>query len=93
MSFVEERVLLRRTPLCEFVGRRLFGTLSNESASGLNLEALGLESTLLSDDKGLLVKPSIELMWETCIPSRLESSNLTHLDFAREKAPSQYGLV
>jgi hypothetical protein len=75
MAFVEERILLQRTTLCEFVGQRLFGKPSDAPANSLNLEAFGLESSLLGDDKGLFVKPSVQLLWDTCIPSHLESAD------------------
>lgn len=62
MSFVEEHVLLKKAPLCEFVGQRLFGKKSDVPGNGLNLEAFGLESSILGDDKGLFVKPAVQLM-------------------------------
>lgn len=85
MSFVEERVLLQRAPLSESVGQRLFGKKNNTQGNALNLEAFGLESSMLDDDKGLFVKPTIQLMWDTCIPSHLLSKDLFTLGRLAEK--------
>ena len=79
MSFVGERMLLQRVPLCQHVGQRLLGKPGTSSGTSLNLEAFGLESSLLEDDKGLFVKPVVQLMWDTCIPSHLQSRDLSSL--------------
>jgi len=80
LSFMEERVLLQRSPLCEYVGQRLLGKESASTGNSLNLEAFGLESSLLGDDKGLFVKPTVQSMWDTCIPSHLQSKDLGCLE-------------
>lgn len=85
LSFLEERVLLQRPPLCEFVGQRLFGKKSEAQGNSLNLEAFGLESSILGDEKGLFMKPTIELMWDSCIPSHLSSQGLANLGKLAEK--------
>lgn len=80
LMFVEERMLLQRVPLCEYVGQRLFGKRSTTAGTSLNLETFGLESNLLGDDTGLIVKPAIQWMWDTCIPMHLEPSELVRLE-------------
>jgi centromere/kinetochore protein ZW10 len=78
LSFVQSRVLLEREALCEMVGQRLFGK-PDALPSNLKLDALGLESSLLGGDKGLLMEALVELMSKTCIPNYLESSQLSEL--------------
>ena len=91
LEFVEERMLLRRAPLCEYVGQRLFGKQSASTGIGLNLEAFGLESNLLGDDTGLVVKHAIQRMWDTCIPTRLEPNELVRLESLADKLKAYTG--
>jgi len=52
----------------------------------LNLEAFGLQSDLISDDTGIVMKPMIPLMWDTCIPSdRWEPSQVANLSSMEEQ--------
>mmetsp|Transcript_31881 Transcript_31881/g.48899 ORF Transcript_31881/g.48899 Transcript_31881/m.48899 type:complete len:809 (+) Transcript_31881:105-2531(+) len=84
MAFVQERVLVKRSPLCGMIGKRLFGKSSKPNA--INLEAFGLRSDLISDDTGVVMKPMISLMWDTCIPSaRWEPSQVANLSGMEEQ--------
>ncbi len=78
LVFVQSRILLARQRPCELVGSKLFG---NPSAlpSPLHLNALGLESTLLGDDKGLLMEELVDLLAKTCLPDALEAPEVTTL--------------
>jgi hypothetical protein len=78
LVFVQSRVLLERPRLCELVGTKLCGK-PTALPSQLHLSALGLESTLLGDDKGLLMEELVDLMAKTCLPDVLEASQITTL--------------
>lgn len=79
LSFFEERVLLQRAPLCQYMGERLLGRNQSRSGSAIDLAAFGLESNLLGNDTGLFMKPVLRLLHETCIPSQLEADDLGRL--------------
>ena len=70
LVFVQKHVLLERQSLCRIMGQRLFGR-SGPVVHGLDLKNLGLESHLL-DESGRLMKPMIDLLWNTCIPVYIE---------------------
>lgn len=75
LCFTAEHVLLKRDTLCAMVGRRLFGK-PQAIPSALNLELFGIESRRLGDDHGILMEPLLACLQATCIPDRLESSQL-----------------
>lgn len=84
LVFVQSKILLERERPCELVGTKLFGK-PTALPSQLNLNGLGLESTLLGDDKGLLMEGLVHLMAKTCLPDALEASEITTLLPARGK--------
>jgi len=75
LCFVQSNMLLGRTKATSIVGNILFGT-PNALPSHLRLYALGLESTVLGDDTGLLLQDLLRLLGDTCLPDYLPSSQL-----------------
>jgi len=77
LTFVQTKILLERESLCRLVGARLFGRPSKKAAvrggdddddNGLNLEALGLQSTLLGEgDNGVLMAGLVEWLETHCL--------------------------
>jgi centromere/kinetochore protein ZW10 len=85
MSFVEQRILLQRVDLCQYVGKHLFGARTNRPGNTINLAAFGLESNLIGDDTGSFMRPALRLLGETCIPSYLAPGELGRLKALSEK--------
>jgi Centromere/kinetochore Zw10 len=77
LSFVQKHVLLERELLCQIMGHRLFGK-PGPLVHGLDVSALGLESHLF-DESGRLMKPMLNLLWDTCIPEYVEPDEFGHL--------------
>jgi hypothetical protein len=88
MSFVEQRVLLQREDLCQYVGKRLFGARTDRPGNTISLAALGLESDLIGDDSGSFLRPALRLLRETCIPSYLAPGELGRLKALSDKLSS-----
>jgi len=84
LSFVANRVLLRRASLCAFVGKRLLGK-PDAQPSELNLDVLGIESRRLGDDNGLLLEPLLDRLRSTCIPKTLRADELSTLATTSER--------
>ena len=79
LAFVYERILLKRKPLCDMMGHRLFGK-PDALPSNLSLDALGLESTMLgSGDKGLMMEVLFDLISKSCIPQHVDPMQLDKL--------------
>jgi hypothetical protein len=78
LVFLQSKILLERPKLCKLVGDQLFGK-PNALPSNLNLQALGLEATVLGDDKGVLMETLVELISETCLPDALPASEIPTL--------------
>lgn len=76
LRFVQTRMLLGRSKAAALVGKKLFGT-PTALPSHLHLQALGLESTVLGDDFGLLLHDMVRLLEQTCLPDHLPPSELT----------------
>jgi hypothetical protein len=85
LSFVQSKVLLERPKLCELVGTKLFGR-PHALPSALKLEALGLESSRLGDDRGVLMETLVELLLRTSLPD-------TPLESAASLRETRQGLV
>ena len=79
LTFFQKRVLLEKESLSRMVGNRLFGK-PEALPSNLQLEALGLQSTLLGGDKGILLETILARFEETCLPDYLEPSELQTLE-------------
>lgn len=75
LSFVQSRILLGKERLCQLVGNKLFGK-PDALPSHLHLDALGLDSTLLGNDKGLLMEELLQLLASTCLPNKLEAPDV-----------------
>jgi len=71
LTFVQTKILLERESLCRLVGSRLFGRRRRDDDgddNGLNLEALGLQSTLLGEgDNGVLMAGLVEWLETHCL--------------------------
>lgn len=77
LSFVQKHILLEREPLCRIMGNRLFGK-PGPLVHGLDMSALGLESHIF-DESGRLMKPMLNLLWDTCIPEYVEPDDFENL--------------
>jgi centromere/kinetochore protein ZW10 len=75
LQFVQSHMLLGRTKAATFLGRKLFGT-PTALPSHLHLQALGLESTILGDDFGLVMHDLVRLLEQTCLFDHLPPSEL-----------------
>mmetsp|Transcript_8064 Transcript_8064/g.19508 ORF Transcript_8064/g.19508 Transcript_8064/m.19508 type:complete len:872 (+) Transcript_8064:37-2652(+) len=75
LVFCQSRILMNRQDPCEFVGGFLFGD-PDAMPSELNLHAMGLDSTRIGADKGMLSEPIVELMAKEALPD--------HYDFMDE---------
>ena len=78
LSFTANHVLLNRTSVCQFVGKRLFGK-PEATADSMSLEAVGLESLRIGDDHGLLREPLLTALETTCLPNYLDPNDLGRL--------------
>lgn len=77
LAFVHTHVFLQRQPLCRIMGLRLFGK-PGPIVNSLDVKALGLKSYLL-DESGRLMKPLLQLLWKTCVPTYIEPTDFGNL--------------
>ncbi|CAJ1965819.1 unnamed protein product [Cylindrotheca closterium] len=75
LVFCQSRILMNRQDPCEYVGAFLFGD-PDAMPSELNLHAMGLDSTRIGADKGMLSEPILELIAKESLPD--------HYDFMDE---------
>ena len=81
LSFVQSKILLKRSNLCQVVGNRLFGK-PNALPSALNLHALRLDESIASktllvgQDNGILMEELVEWISKTCLPNYLDPSQI-----------------
>jgi hypothetical protein len=88
IEFVYEHVLLERQPLCQQVGKQLFGK-PDAMPSSLNLDALGLESCMIGgNDNGLAMESLVEALAQTCIPDKLKPDEMPKLQLMAEELRS-----
>jgi centromere/kinetochore protein ZW10 len=87
LAFIEEHMLLQRTNLTQLVGKRLFGK-PDALPTSLSLEALGIQSTLLAEDHGVLTETILELVNETCVPSYLTVEQIQALPASADELRS-----
>lgn len=78
LTFLVERVFLRRQDLCAWLGTRLFGK-PDAMFETLNLEMLGIESRRHADDNGLLLEPIVDALSNSCVPEFLEAKQVREL--------------
>ena len=77
LVFVQTHMLLANKKATALMGKKLFGS-PQAMPSHLQLQALGLESTILGDDAGLLQHELLRLLEQTCLPHHPPpSSDLT----------------
>jgi hypothetical protein len=78
LVFMQSKLLRNRKDPSQLVGELLFGN-PEAMPSTLNLHALGLESTRLGADKGMLLEDLMELLAKTCLPDYFDFENDTPL--------------
>jgi Centromere/kinetochore Zw10 len=83
LAFFQEKVLIHRDSLCALVGDYLF-SMPNDSTSEI-LHSMKVESKLLRSHTSSILKTILDLMWETCIPEKLSSKDLSKLKLTSDK--------
>lgn len=89
LGFFQQIVLLDRDSLSAHVGKRLFSVGNNSAAA---MKALGVESNRLGVHSSCsILKPMLDLLWDTCIPPKLTVDKLDSLDSIAKRLGEMVG--